>query len=88
MLATLSLIIKIGKILWDIEPTLYSAFMAILAAIKPTPTTGNADTTEVVKSVARAFIPVVDAGNQVKLQEALTSYDENFANNPQLFGGA
>ena len=88
MLAILSMILKIGKILWDIEPTLYSAFMGILAAIKPTPDAGNAVTVEAVKSVARAIMPVVDADNQAKIQAALVSYDEDFANNPQLSGGA
>lgn len=73
------LIFTIGKILLKIAPEVYTAFMEIMAAVKATPTMGNTDSANVVKSTARAIMPVLDSDGQTEIQAALDDYESGAA---------
>lgn len=86
---TLLLIFSIARILLKVAPELYTAFMEIMAVIKSSPAMGNETSASVVKSTARAIMPVLDRETAAEVQAALDDYDSGalayraqFANNP------
>ena len=85
-MATILLIFQIGKILFEVAPELYKAFMDILAAVKATPETGNVTTEMAVKSTAKAIIPVLDEATAAQVQAAIDSYEKGAAEYAAQFG--
>jgi hypothetical protein len=76
---TILLLFQIAEILIKISPELYSAFLAILAAIQATPKTGNATSTAAAKQAVRAILPIVDADTRAQMQKVLDDYEAGAA---------
>ena len=76
MIGTLSMIFEIGKILLAAAPTIYKLWMELMAAVKPTPEAGNAESHAVAKSTARAILPVVDTATAAQIQTVLDKYGD------------